>query len=202
MRNNRDIRDMKILKYGNTNTFFIPGDGVGLLFDTDYAGTLPAFYKAIKKNGIEIKDIGYVLVSHFHPDHMGLVGDLTEKGVKLLLLDVQRDQIRFSEHIFEKERLPYKPVDESAAVMISCEESRDFLARIGIHGEIIWTPSHSVDSVSLLLDDGDGFVGDLEPFEYLEAYDENSALKRDWEHILSFCPKTIFYAHRPEKKFD
>ena len=64
---------MQKLKYGNTNTFFIPGDGGGLLFDTDYAGTLPAFYKAIKKNGIEIKDIGYVLVSHFNPDHMGLV---------------------------------------------------------------------------------------------------------------------------------
>ena len=49
------------LKYGNTNTFFIHGDNAGLLFDTDYAGTLPAFYKAIKQNCIAVKDIGYIL---------------------------------------------------------------------------------------------------------------------------------------------
>ena len=36
------------LKYGNTNTFFIRGMSGNLLVDTDYAGTLPAFYRAIK----------------------------------------------------------------------------------------------------------------------------------------------------------
>ena len=40
------------LQYGNTNTFFIDG----LLVDTDYAGTLPAFYREIKRNRIRIKD--------------------------------------------------------------------------------------------------------------------------------------------------
>ena len=53
-------------------------------------------------------------------------------------------------------------------------------------------------SISLVLDDGDCFVGDLEPFEYHEAYTENAKLKRDWEQILSFCPRRIFYAHMPE----
>ena len=56
--------------------------------------------------------------------------------------------------------------------------------------------------ITLILDDGDCFVGDLEPFEYLEAYTENTQLMRDWEHIRSFGPKRIFYAHRPEKKLD
>ncbi len=36
------------LKYGNTNTFFIRGMSGNLLVDTDYAGTIPAFYRAIK----------------------------------------------------------------------------------------------------------------------------------------------------------
>ena len=36
------------LKYGNTNTYYIPGRGGGLLVDTDYAGTLGAFYRALK----------------------------------------------------------------------------------------------------------------------------------------------------------
>ena len=32
---------IKLLKYGNTNTYYIGGEE-GVLIDTDYAGTLPA----------------------------------------------------------------------------------------------------------------------------------------------------------------
>lgn len=45
------------VKYGNTNTFYCPSPNGGLLVDTDYAGTMVAFYKAIKKAGFEVKDI-------------------------------------------------------------------------------------------------------------------------------------------------
>ena len=190
------------LKYGNTNTYFVQGRSGGLLFDTDYAGTLPAFYKAIKQNGVAVKDIEFVLASHYHPDHMGLISELMAQGVKLLALDVQTDFIHYSDSIFERDRIPYSPIDETSATVVSCEESRAFLSCLGIHGEIIRTPSHSDDSISLIMDDGDCFVGDLEPFEYLEAYMEKTQLKSDWEHILSFCPKRIFYAHIPEKKLD
>ena len=187
------------LKYGNTNTYFLPCTAGGLLVDTDYAGTLPAFYKAIKKRGITVKEIAYVLATHYHPDHMGLIGELMKQGVKLLLIDVQKDYVHFSDSIFERDRLPAAPINAESAVVISCEESRAFLAGIGIHGEIIHTPSHSEDSVSLILDGGDCFVGDLEPYEHMEAYEENPALKRDWERIASFRPKRVFYAHRPEQ---
>ena len=89
------------LKYGNTNTFFMNG----LLVDTDYAGTLPAFYKALKANGISIKDIRYVLATHYHPDHMGIIGSLVQQGVKHLLLDVQKDQIHYSDYIVFAQQL-------------------------------------------------------------------------------------------------
>ena len=49
------------LRYGNTNTFFLRGNGANLLIDTDYAGTLSVFYKEIKNNQIGIRDITYVL---------------------------------------------------------------------------------------------------------------------------------------------
>lgn len=189
-------------KYGNTSTYFIHGDNGGLLFDTDYAGTLPAFYKTLKQNGIAVKDIRYVLASHYHPDHMGLIRELMQQGVKLLVVDAQKDFIHYSDVIFAREKIPYSPIDETPATVISCEESRSFLSGMGIQGEIIRTPSHSEDSISLILDDGDCFVGDLEPMEYLEAYQKNTLLKSDWEHILSFSPRRVFYAHRPEKRLD
>lgn len=189
------------LRYGNTNTFYIPGSDGGLLVDTDWAGTLPLFFKAIKTAGIEMKAITTLLVTHYHPDHMGLAGELQRLGVKLLVVDVQRLFVHASDEIFARDKhLSYRAVDESAATVISCAESRDVLKELGIDGEILHTPSHSEDSVSLALDDGSCLVGDLEPLAYLAGYEENPALKSDWEQLMRRRPKRILYAHANEQK--
>lgn len=189
------------LRYGNTNTFYIPGSDGGLLVDTDWAGTLPLFFKAIKTAGIEMKAITTLLVTHYHPDHMGLAGELQRLGVKLLVVDVQRLFVHASDEIFARDKhLSYRAVDESAATVISCAESRDVLKGLGIDGEILHTPSHREDSISLLLDDGSCIVGDLEPLAYLAGYDENPALKSDWEQIMLQHPKQILYAHANEQR--
>lgn len=191
------------LKYGNTNTFLIRGESNYLLVDTDYAGTLQAFYKAIKQHDIKVSDISYILATHYHPDHIGLVSKLMKQGIKLLVIDTQRTSIHYSDEIFGRDkRLEYEPIDEESITVISCEESREFLEGMGIFGEIISTPSHSKDSVSLILDNGVCFVGDLEPIEYLNAYEENAILKKDWELVMSHNPKLIYYAHANEKNCD
>ncbi len=190
------------IKYGNTNTFFIQGDHSGLLVDTDYAGTISGFYKALKHSGIRVKDIEYVMATHYHPDHMGLIGGLMKQGVKLLLMDTQKDYVNNSDKIFERDKIPYVPIDKTPATIISCEESRGFLKQMGISGEIVATESHSGDSVSLVLDNGDCIVGDLEPFEYMQSYGENAKLKKDWEVISAFRPERIYYSHRPAKRLN
>ena len=55
-------------------------------------------------------------------------------------------------------------------------------------------PGHSDDSISLVLDSGDVFVGDLYPLYELEAYDE-PVVQESWKQILSVNPKRIFYGH-------
>ena len=191
---------MQILRYGNTNTYFLKGKDGGLLIDTDYAGTMSGFFKAIKSAGITIRDISYVIATHYHPDHMGLIGDLQLQGVRLVIVDVQQDSVHFSDGIFAREKhLRYTPVDEKNAIRISCADSRSFLEGIGISGEILHTPSHSKDSISVVLDDGNCFAGDLEPAEYLAAYEGNTDLQRDWDLLMSYNPKHIYYAHANDK---
>ena len=187
------------LRCGNTNAYFVKSPSGGLLIDTDYAGTLRAFFKAVKASKIGIGDISHVMATHYHPDHIGLIGELQELGVKLLLVDLQRDSVHFADRIFSREKLAYKPVREADAQVIRCEDSRAFLAGIGIGGEIVSTPSHSADSVSVILDSGDCIVGDLEPLEYSAGYDDSAALTADWERILRYGPKRILYAHANEK---
>jgi len=189
------------LKYGNTNTYFIRGAKGSILLDTDYAGTLQMFYKEIKKNGISLKDIAYILATHYHPDHMGLIGELVSMGVKFLVMDTQVPNLHFSDEIFNRDKtlrvLPSVPEDK--AEVIACKDSRAFLAALGIDGEIISTPSHSEDSITLVLDSGDCFVGDLEPMEFMDGYEENKALQSDWEKVMSFSPRVIHYGHAPER---
>ena len=189
------------LKYGNTNTYSIRGAKGTILLDTDYAGTLPMFYKEIKKNGISLKDITYILATHYHPDHMGLVGELVSMGVKFLVMDTQVPNLHFSDGIFSRDKtLRFLPsVPEDKAEVIACKDSRAFLAALGIDGEIVSTPSHSEDSITLVLDSGECFVGDLEPMEYMDGYEENKALQSDWEKVMSFSPRVIHYGHAPEK---
>lgn len=190
------------IRYGNTNTVLLRGDRGSILIDTDYAGTMSAFYKAIKGLGIKVSDITYVLATHYHPDHMGLISELMSQGVKLIIMESQTEHVHYSDEIFAREpKLGFKPIDESQAQVVLFEESRKFLEELGIAGEIISTQSHSADSVSVLLDDGTCIVGDLEPLEYLEAYEDNMALKADWDALLSAAPRRIIYAHTNERTF-
>ena len=190
------------IRYGNTNTVLLQGDRGSILIDTDYAGTMPAFYKAIKGLGIKVSDITYVLATHYHPDHMGLISELMSQGVKLIIMESQTEHVHYSDEIFAREpKLGFKPIDESQAQVVLFEDSRKFLGELGIAGEIISTPSHSEDSISVLLDDGTCIVGDLEPLEYLEAYTDNKKLKADWDALLSAAPKRIIYAHANERTF-
>ncbi len=188
------------IKYGNTNTFFIRGTKANLLIDTDYAGTLYSFYKAIKELDVKLSDITYIIATHYHPDHIGLISELVSKGVKLILIDSQYDYVHFSDKIFERDNIRnYKPIKEEDAIIIKCENSREFLNNIGINGEIIYTPSHSNDSISIILDSKECFVGDLEPIENLSTYENNIEFENDWKEIEKYNPKIIYYSHRNEK---
>ena len=190
------------LRYGNTNTFLVRGTDSSLLVDTDYAGTLPAFFRALGAAGTDVKDIGWVMATHYHPDHAGLIGELQKMGVKLLILEEQLASVHDPDRLFAREgKLRYIPADETAAEVIPCGESRIFLSKMGIAGEIVSVPSHSPDSVCVLLDNGDCIVGDLEPYEYLAAYEDNAALKKDWERVMRIHPKRIRYGHANEKEY-
>lgn len=191
--------EVKPLKYGNTNTYFIKGSGKGLLVDTDWAGTLSEFFKTLKTAGYTVSDIDYVMVTHWHPDHIGLVGELAALGVKPLIFDVQREFIHSSDEILLKSGKNFTPLDEGGAKFITCAGSRAFLSGFGISGEVIHTPAHSADSVSLILDNGAAIVGDLPPIEVADGYD-GGAVKESWSAVLSHSPKIIYYGHANEKK--
>ena len=79
-------------------------------------------------------------------------------------------------------------------VTIPSAESRALLERIGIPGEILHTPGHSDDSVSLLLDDGSVFTGDLAPEAFLE---EEEIAAASWRLLRERGATRVYPAHGP-----
>lgn len=183
---------IQLLKYGNTNCYYIKGKNGSLLVDTDWAGTLQAFYRKIKE--LNITKIDYLLITHYHPDHMGIAQDIINMGTKLLLIDVQKDYIHNSDTIFQKDKhVKFNPIN-TEPVIISCEQSRKFLNDLGIDGEIIHTPGHSEDSISLILDDGSAFVGDLYDLRSAITFNDEK-INNSWNKILSHNISKIYYGH-------
>lgn len=187
---------IQLLKYGNTNCYYIEGKNGSILVDTDWAGTLQLFYSKIKE--LNIKNIDYLLITHYHPDHMGIAQDIIENmNVKLLVMDVQEDYIHSSDKIFEKDKnINFKPINTNP-IIISCEQSRKFLNDLGIDGEIIHTPGHSDDSISLILDNGIAIVGDLYDLNSASAFNDKK-INDSWKRILSYNISKICYGHHEQ----
>ena len=180
------------LLYGKTRTYLVGGV---LLVDTDWAGTLPSLFRKLKESNITTESIRYLMITHYHPDHMGIASDLMNLGVKLVVFDAQLPHIHFSDGIYAKEKnCAFKPIDESSGIVLTCAESREFLAKLGISGEVIHTPGHSEDSVSLILDDGTAIVGDLPPYSALEAIDDDK-VQNSYKNILSHGVSRFHYGH-------
>lgn len=183
------------LNYSKTNTYLIEGDDGKLLFDTGWAGSYGAFCASMGDLNIPVQSIDYILISHFHPDHMGIAQEIADMGPVIIVADVQKDYIHSSDGIFDKDAsLDFQPIDDKSIRLLDIEDSRSFLAQIGIRGQIVYTPGHSDDSISLCLDDGTLFVGDLNPLYELELH-RNTPVGKSWEKLLALSPKIVYYGH-------
>jgi ribonuclease/clavin/mitogillin len=146
--------------YRSTNFWVVSAGTSRLLVDLGWPGTLGTMRANLNRAGVPIDEIKYGLATHYHPDHAGLAQDLKQIGVPLLVIDTQVAAIPLLKQ-WTKPQDHFLDISVHDNVTIACAESRPFLARIGIAGEIVPTPGHSDDSVSLLLDDGSVFTGDL-----------------------------------------
>ncbi len=174
----------------STNYYALDVRGGRLLVDCGWPGTMSQFTAEMKRKGVLPSEVKYILATHFHPDHAGLVDEFKKLGAKLILLESQTVAL---EAPISNGPSSCIHICADNNVLLKFDDSRKFLASLGLSGEIIPTPGHSPDSITLILDEGYAFTGDL-PARFILS-DEDLLSKASWDRIYRRPIKRIYPAH-------
>jgi len=181
--------------YRSTHFWVISAGTNRLLVDLGWPGRYGELAANLRRMDIPLAEIRYGLATHYHIDHAGAAQDLKNAGVPLLVIDIQEEAIPLmAQHIKPEDNYTQIALDDN--VVIPCAESRALLAEIGIAGEILPTPGHSADSVSLLLDSGEVFTGDLTNPAYFVAEDPDAAMA-SWRLLRKKGARRVHPGHGP-----
>lgn len=202
---------------GIDRCYLIQGDGT-VMIDGGCPNKMRRFLAALEKLALRPDTIKLVVLSHGHWDHIGsakVIKDIT--GAKIALHGAEKAWLEQSlkplprgmtawSRLLAGVVAMYLPfVDIPAAEVDVVLEDRAYsLADYGIPGKILPTPGHSSGSVSVLLETGDAFVGDLAmnlfPLRLgqgrLPLFAEDIAqVRQSWTLLLYEGAKMIYPAH-------
>ena len=181
--------------YKSTNFWVVSAGRSRLLVDLGWPGMFGALKAQLDRMDIPLAEITHGLATHYHLDHAGAAQELKLAGMRLVVLDVQQRAINGMLD-FAKPADRYTAITLHDNTIISCANSRAFLATLSLAGEVVHTPGHSDDSVSLLLDDGAVFTGDLTWPTFITP-EEAEVTIASWALLRAKGASTVYAGHGP-----
>ncbi len=186
--------------YNSANYYLIGQSTTPLLIDVGWPGTLPKLLNIFRRKRVPLQDVKYLLITHYHPDHAGLAQEVKLKGIQLVVLE---NQLPFIPKLrtYMKPSNPYLEIAPDDNLNLSFKDSRAFLQLSGIEGEIIQTQGHSDDSISLVLDEGIAFTGDLPGLAWA-GEDSIYQVELSWKSLRAMNVKTVYPGHGPVRQLE
>ena len=208
--------DIHKIPLGVANCYVIKDEGA-IMIDSGTPKKGKKFVKSLKNISIKPEDIKLIILTHGHWDHIGSAKEIKEiTGAKIAMHQLEKDCLEKSlmlvppavnrwGHIFAWIMSRFMPLVHipSTDVDIILEDEEFSLVEFGIPGKVIHTPGHSSGSVSVLLETGDVFVGDLAMNGFplrlgpgLPIFAEDlQKVKESWSLLLDRGAKMIYPAH-------
>lgn len=201
---------------GLCRCFALRGSGV-IVIDAGQPGKGRQFASGLGKAGISPEEVQLIVLTHGHWDHVGSAKDIRSvTGAPIAIHHRDARWLAEGTHplprgltawgrIFIAAHRLFSPLIRvptvDADLKIGDEEMR--LDGYGIPGSVVHTPGHSPGSVSVLLDSGEAFVGDmamngsplrLSPGLAIFGTDE-AEMVRSWRELIDRGAETVYPAH-------
>lgn len=166
---------------GQVNAYLVPGDDGWTLVDCGMTTPecLAALERQLGEAGVGWRDIETLLLTHMHPDHMGLAPVVLERsGARLAMHRREFALLEETVEAIEQRREPDGALDlartpadlQSKVIAAFTDVRRSFVRlkpdvlleggeRLGA-AEVVWTPGHSPGHVCLHFEDGSLLTGD------------------------------------------
>jgi glyoxylase-like metal-dependent hydrolase (beta-lactamase superfamily II) len=210
------------VKLGFTNCYLLPCPEGYLLIDTSYPHCYNRFKQKLGRLGIPLSRIKYLLLTHHHDDHAGCAASLAqESGCRIIVhrnallplklgeseADIfpvnRRIKVIFGLfRVFHKE-FKFPPLTLSDNDILIEQDDTKALNSIGLEGQILCTPGHSNDSISMILSTGQAFIGDAamnflpgSGIHYRPIYIRNiQEVYESWKKLKRCGARILYPAH-------
>lgn len=204
------------IREGIVNTYLIR-DREAVLVDPGQTRRGSAVLRRLQQL-LDPRDIRLIVATHGHFDHIGAARQLREAtGAPLAIHRADAPWLREGlvewpagvtrwgkvfRGVFGPLMVPFIQVPAVEPDVIIGDEGLD-LTPYGVTGRVVHTPGHSAGSVTVLLDEGEAFVGDmtmngppmtLRPRFGIFAHDA-AQVPASWHRILELGARTIYPAH-------
>jgi glyoxylase-like metal-dependent hydrolase (beta-lactamase superfamily II) len=193
------------------NVFAVRGERT-ILFDTGMPGMEDQILNGLAKQGVQAADIGLIVITHVHPDHVGSVAALKERlGVPVAAPKLEADWLRQGRT--EGQPIPARPFGHLIKLMVKPEfaacdpdillDEGQRMDEYGAEGRVLHTPCHSPGSLSFLFANGECIAGDLvaggfvrpnKP-DYSFFIDDRDETHRSLARLLAESPHRLHFGH-------
>lgn len=200
---------------GIDNCFLLRGEKT-VFIDGGAPGSRGSFVRGMQRLAIEPKQISLILLTHGHWDHIGALSDLRAlTGAPVAVHRDDRSWVESGEPPFPggvnvygramswaAQRLIHPHLPPVPVERVIGDEGFS-LTEYGIPGKVVHTPGHSMGSVSILLESGEAFVGDMAMNDwYLRLTpglpvlaDDIGLVVASWKKLFAEKIHTVYPAH-------